>query len=57
MRPAPYLASRGMKWIQHYTAPGLDDNGLQAYIAESHKIVAAGLTRKLQRQLGVGTAA
>lgn len=57
LRPAPYLASRGMKWIQHYTAPGLDDNGLQAYIAESHKIVAAGLTRKLQRQLGVGTAA
>jgi len=25
LRPAPYLASRGMKWIQHYAAPGLDD--------------------------------
>ena len=23
LRPAPYLASRGMKWIQHYAKPGL----------------------------------
>jgi len=56
LRPAPYLASRGMKWIQHYANPGLDDNGLQDYIAESHRIVASGLTKKLQRELGVGTA-
>ncbi len=57
LRPAPYLASRGMKWIQHYADPGLDDAGLRDYIAESHKIVALGLTKKLQRELGVGSAA
>ena len=54
LRPAPYLASRGMKWIQHYAHPGLDEAGLQDYIRESHRIVASGLTKKLQRELGVG---
>lgn len=54
LRPAPYLASRGMKWIQHCAHPGLDEAGLRDYIRESHKIVASGLTRKLQRELGVG---
>lgn len=53
LRPAPYLASRGMKWIQHYAAPGLSDADLQAYVAESHRLVSRGLTRKLQRQLGL----
>ena len=52
LRPAPYLASRGMSWIQHYNQPGLDDDGLKTYIAESHRIVASGLTKKLQRELG-----
>ena len=54
LRPAPYLASRGMKWIQHYDLPGLDDAGLREYIAQSHIIVTRGLSKKLQRELGVG---
>ena len=29
LRPAPYLASRGMKWIQHHAKPGLSDRGAQ----------------------------
>jgi len=53
LRPAPYLASRGLKWIQHYGKPGLDDKGLKSYIRESHKIVSKGLSKKLQRQLGL----
>jgi predicted DNA-binding protein (MmcQ/YjbR family) len=53
LRPAPYLASRGMKWIQHYAPPGLSDDDLKRYIAESHRLVAAGLTKKLQRELGL----
>lgn len=52
LRPAPYLASRGFKWIQHYEEPGLSDNELKEYIAQSHQLVAAGLTKKLQRELG-----
>ncbi len=53
LRPAPYLASRGFKWIQHYAAPGLSDGDLKLYLAESHRIVASGLTKKKQRELGL----
>lgn len=52
-RPAPYLASRGMKWIQRTGTDTLSDEDLKAYLAESHRIVAAGLTKKLQRELGL----
>ncbi len=51
LRPAPYLASRGMKWIQHHGRPGLADDALRDYIRESHRIVSLGLTKKLQREL------
>jgi predicted DNA-binding protein (MmcQ/YjbR family) len=53
LRPAPYLASRGMKWIQVYGEPGLTDAELKDYLRQSHKIVSAGLTRKVQRELGL----
>jgi len=52
-RPAPYLASRGMKWIQRTDADSLDDEGLRAYLTESHRLVAAGLSKKLRAQLGL----
>ena len=53
LRPAPYLASRGMTWIQHYGAPGLSDDDLKDYLRQSHQIVSRGLTKKLQRELGL----
>ena len=53
LRPAPYLASRGMTWIQHYGAPGLSDEELQTYIVRSHELVASGLSKKKQRELGL----
>ena len=53
LRPAPYLASRGMKWIQHYAAPGLKDEDLKAYIETSHRLVADGLSKKKQKELGL----
>ena len=53
LRPAPYLASRGMKWIQHFEKPGLKDKELKGFIAESHRIVSLGLTKKLQKELGL----
>ena len=53
LRPAPYLASRGMKWIQHYAEPGLADGELKEYLAESHRIVSLGLTKKKQKELGL----
>jgi predicted DNA-binding protein (MmcQ/YjbR family) len=53
LRPAPYLASRGLKWIQRTSAETLDDDGLRAYLAESHRIVAAGLSKRQQSALGL----
>jgi predicted DNA-binding protein (MmcQ/YjbR family) len=53
LRPAPYLASRGMKWIQNYAEPGLSDDDLKAYLSESHRIVSLGLTKKKQKELGL----
>ena len=53
LRPAPYLASRGMKWIQHYAEPGLDNDELKDYLARSHEIVSLGLTKKKQKELGL----
>lgn len=53
LRPAPYLASRGMKWIQHYAEPGLKDGDLKAYIETSHRLVADGLSKKKQKELGL----
>jgi len=53
VRPAPYLASRGFTWVQHYAEPGLDDDDLREQISESHRIVGAGLSKKRQRELGL----
>jgi predicted DNA-binding protein (MmcQ/YjbR family) len=53
LRPAPYLASRGMKWIQHHAEPGLSDDELKDYLRHSHRIVSLGLPKKTQRELGL----
>ena len=56
LRPAPYLASRGMTWIQHYTDPGLNDDELKAYLTQSHELVAQGLSKKKRKELGLAVA-
>ena len=53
LRPAPYMASRGLKWIQHYGEPGLSDASLQDHIRASYEMVVAGLTRKKRAELGL----
>lgn len=52
-RPAPYFASRGMKWIQQYDAPDTEDDDLIYYLTESHRLVSLGLTKKKQKELGL----
>ena len=54
LRPAPYLASRGLKWIQRFTAESMDDTALEDYLRESYRQVLTGLPRKLQKELGLG---
>lgn len=53
IRPAPYLASRGFKWLQHYAAPGLSDDELRRHISDSFDMVVAGLTKKKRAELGL----
>jgi len=52
-RPAPYFASRGMKWIQRYDVAGIKKDELIYYITESHRIVSLGITKKKQKELGL----
>ena len=53
LRPAPYLASRGMKWIQRIGGGAMDDATLKVYLRESHRLAAENLTKKLRLELGL----
>lgn len=53
LRPAPYLASRGMKWIQHYAEPGLDDENLRIHIEASYRMAIERLTKKKRLELSL----
>ncbi|KWT99385.1 hypothetical protein APQ14_13605 [Vibrio toranzoniae] len=52
-KPAPYFASRGMKWIQLFESTPERDEELRYYLTESHRIVSLGLTKKKQAELGL----
>ncbi|MBA1145064.1 MmcQ/YjbR family DNA-binding protein [Mesorhizobium neociceri] len=52
-RPAPYLASRGMKWIQRQTSQSMDDGALKDYLRESHRLVVLKLTKQTRKELGL----
>ncbi|MCT4350371.1 MmcQ/YjbR family DNA-binding protein [Vibrio sp. NC2] len=52
-KPAPYFASRGMKWIQLFESTSERDEELRYYLTESHRIVSLGLTKKKQAELGL----
>jgi predicted DNA-binding protein (MmcQ/YjbR family) len=49
--PAPYLARA--KWVQMEQENALSDNDLKAYVEAAHKIIAAKLTKKQQKDLGL----
>jgi predicted DNA-binding protein (MmcQ/YjbR family) len=53
LRPAPYLASRGMTWIQRVTAESMDDGALRDYLKESHRICGLALPKFRQKELGL----
>jgi predicted DNA-binding protein (MmcQ/YjbR family) len=53
LRPAPYLAPRGMTWIQRYDYSELSDDKLQNYISESHRIIVSGFPRRKRSDLGL----
>jgi predicted DNA-binding protein (MmcQ/YjbR family) len=53
LRPAPYLASRGMLWIQRVNDRSMDDAALKDYLGESYKLASVNLTKKVQKELGL----
>lgn len=52
-RPAPYLASRGMTWIQRLTDAAVSDSELTEHLRASHALAALGLTKKRRTELGL----
>jgi predicted DNA-binding protein (MmcQ/YjbR family) len=53
LRPAPYLASRGMTWIQWTGPETMDEATLRDYLAASHRLVAEGLPKRRRIELGL----
>ncbi len=53
LRPAPYLASRGMLWIQWMSDQTMDDTTLKDYVCESYRLASLNATKKVQRELGL----
>lgn len=51
IRPAPYLASRGMKWLQVYEVGALSEASLREHIVISYDMAVAKLTKKLRAEL------
>jgi predicted DNA-binding protein (MmcQ/YjbR family) len=56
LRPAPYLASRGLSWVQRTDSRSLGDDDLREYVRRSYALVLAGLPKKTQRALTEGAA-
>jgi len=52
-RAAPYMASRGMKWIQLYDSSSVDKQEIKACLKASHRLVSLALTKKKQKELGL----
>jgi predicted DNA-binding protein (MmcQ/YjbR family) len=52
-KPAPYFATRGMKWIQLFDNDPIKDEDLKYYLAESYGLVSLGLTKIKQKELGL----
>jgi predicted DNA-binding protein (MmcQ/YjbR family) len=53
LRPAPYLASRGLLWMQRIDARSLSDHDLTEYVRQSYAMVLAGLPKRTQAALDV----
>ncbi len=52
LRPAPYLASRGLSWIQRVSDETMPDEAICDYLRESHRLAAATLPRNKRAALG-----
>lgn len=53
LRPAPYLASRGLTWIQRVSTESMDDGALRDYLTEAHRLIGLKLSKAARRRLGL----
>jgi len=53
LRPAPYLASRGLLWIQRTSQETMSDETLKDYLRKSRLLAAMTLPKKKQAELGI----
>jgi predicted DNA-binding protein (MmcQ/YjbR family) len=53
VRPAPYLASRGMTWLQRTGPQTIKDKDFKGHLSESYRLVSLGLPKKVQAELGL----
>lgn len=51
--PAPYLARA--KWVRIDANADFSDEDRQIYLTESHRLISAKLTKKLQAELGLSS--
>jgi len=51
VRPAPYLASRGMKWLQWYDEGALSKTELKRHIEFSYQMIFDALPKKKQAEI------
>ncbi|WP_328286407.1 MmcQ/YjbR family DNA-binding protein [Phreatobacter sp. AB_2022a] len=56
LRPAPYMASRGLTWLQQHGEPGLPDDALADYVRHAYAMVARSLPKKVKAELGLAGA-
>ena len=54
LRPAPYLASRGLRWIQRIGEETMSDAALKDYLRQSRLLAAMTLPGKKRAELGIG---
>lgn len=53
IRPAPYLASRGMSWLQCTGNKSMDDRALRDYLRESYRLAGMNLPKRAREELGL----
>lgn len=51
LRPAPYFASRGIKWIQWTGPESLDAKALKLYLEASYRLVFEALPKRVRAEL------
>jgi predicted DNA-binding protein (MmcQ/YjbR family) len=56
VRPAPYLASRGLTWLQRTGSQTIKDSAFKDHLRESYRLVSLGLPKKVQTELGLNQA-